>query len=107
VVMPEHITELRLACSGEPAEMAEAGQVYIHLPGLKVPNSGQQDALLCLSAHSGYSTRLFLVQPVPGKGANWNQFHILGRTWYSWSWNNVSPDLRPMEVLAEHLRGLR
>ena len=103
----QHLEELRLACTGEPVEMAEGGQVYVHLPGLKVPNSTPQDALLCLSPHSGYSTRLFLAQPVHGKGANWNQFHILGRTWHSWSWNHVRQELRPMEILAEHLRGLR
>lgn len=107
MVAADHLEELRFACDGEPVEMPEGGQVYIHLPGLKVPNSGHQEALLCLNQHAGYTTRLFLAQQVNGKGANWTPHHILGRTWYTWSWNNVPANFRPMEVLAEHLRGLR
>lgn len=107
MVEAEHLAELRLACAGEPMEMPEGGQVFIHLPSLKVPHCAPMDALLGLTPHSGYPTRLFLATQVPGKGQNWNQFHILGRTWYSFSWNYVAADRRPMEILAEHLRGLR
>jgi hypothetical protein len=32
---------------------------------------------------------------------------VLGKTWYTWSWNQVPAGLRPAEMLAEHLRGLR
>lgn len=104
----EHLTELQLACEGA-TEIHEGGQVYYHLPVLKLPdgcNLKEVEAILCLSPHSGYSTRLFLAQPA-GRGNNWSTHCILGRTWHTWSWNNVPNNLRPTEVLAEHLRGLR
>ncbi len=107
MITAEDLAELGLACAGQPVEMTEGGQVFIHLPALKVPNGGSMDALLALTAHSGYPTRLFLTAQVTGKGQNWNQFHILGKTWHSWSWNFVTADRRPMDILAEHLRGLR
>src|SRR5439155_10156475 len=100
--------ELQLVC-GNAEEICEGGQDYIHLPSLKLPegcNLKQDEALLCLSPHSGYPTRLFLAHP-PGRGANPSTHCILGRTWYTWSWNHVQNNLRPVEILAEHLRGLR
>jgi len=104
----EHLEELQFVCEGA-TEIREGGQVYIHLPVLKLPdgcNVKEVEALLCLSPHSGYPTRLFLAQPA-GRGNNWSPHCILGRTWHTWSWNHVPNSLRPMEMLAEHLRGLR
>lgn len=105
----EHLNEVQLACAGA-SMMDESGREYIHLPALKLPEGcrpDQVDGLLCLSQHSGYLTRLFLAQVIPGRGANWTAHVILGRTWHTWSWNHVPSSLRPMEILAEHLRGLR
>lgn len=104
----EHLEELQLVCEGAK-EIREGGQVYIHLPALKLPdgcNLKEVEALLCLSPHGSYPTRLFLAQPA-GRGANPSTHCILGRTWHTWSWNHVPNSLRPIEVLAEHLRGLR
>jgi hypothetical protein len=108
VISSEHLQELQMVCAGA-TEMTEGGQEYIYLPALKLPegcNVKEVEALLCLSPHTGYATRLFLAQP-PGRGANPTSPCILGRTWHTWSWKDVPNTLRPMEILAEHLRGLR
>ena len=109
MLTPEALSELTVMCPGV-TEMPEGGLTYIHLPGLKI-STGEGtivlDALLCPQARDGYLTRLFLSQPVPGRGANWNTHRILDRTWHTWSWNGVSADLRPAQILAGHLAAFR
>lgn len=108
MIPPGHLKELQLICEGAK-EMNEGGQVLIHLPSLKLPDGcslKEDEALLCLSQHCGYSTRLFLAHS-PGRGPNPSTHCILGKTWHTWSWNHVPNNLRPAEILAEHLRGLR
>lgn len=101
------LDEIRSLCSAAE-ELAEAGIQYIYLPDLKLPCApGLVDGLLALQQHGGYTTRLFLSVPVVGKGANWTVHQILGRTWHSWSWNNVPATLRPIEILVNHLDALR
>ena len=103
------LRELRRMCPGAN-EVSESGYRLIHLPKLRLPQGNQPaevEALLCLSTHSGYTSRLFLSQAVPNKGANWTAHRLLDKTWYTWSWQNVSPDQRPAQVLADHLRALR
>lgn len=94
----------------------EAGYRYVFLPKLKVPVAAvvrELDALLCLCAHSGYPTRLFLEAPITERqtigahAANWSQHAILGRSWWSWSWTGVSADLPAVQVLLAHLMALR
>lgn len=109
MVAAGHLQELSALCE-EVREITEGGKMYIHLPRLRLPRGcvpGEVEGLLCVQEYSGYATRLFLSQPVAGRGANWSVHHILGRTWHSWSWNNVSAQMRPAEILAEHLRALR
>lgn len=101
--------ELRAICP-DAREMSEAGLTYVYLPSLRLPegsNPAQADGLLSLQGREGYPTRLFVSQQVTGKGNNWNSFRIVDRTWYACSWNNVSPALRPTQILAEHLRAFR
>jgi hypothetical protein len=99
--------ELRTICPGAQ-EIIEAGITYIRLLELKLPCApGVVEALLCIQQHGGYTTRLFLAQQVPGKGSNWTCHQIFGRSWYTWSWNNVPANLRPAEILAGHLRAFR
>jgi hypothetical protein len=101
-----YIEELVEVC-GAAREVAEG---FIYLPKLRLPSGCQPaetDALLCLVTHNGYMTRLFLAQPVSNRRNDWTSFYIQARTWYTWSWNDVSPQLRPTQVLAEHLRALR
>jgi len=97
------MNELRAVAPGAQ-EMVEAGITYIHLPQLKLPCApGTVEALLCIQQHGGYTTRLFLSQPVNGKGANWSTHQMFGKTWYTWSWNNVPAKIRPTQILCGHL----
>jgi hypothetical protein len=107
VILEDAMSELRAICAGAQ-EMVEAAITYVYLPKLKlscVPAA--LDGLLCVQQHSGYATRLFLSAEVPGKGNNWSAHQILGKTWYTWSWKDVSADLRPAEILLGHLDALR
>ena len=106
VVDEDVIQEIREMCSGA-APMEEGGHSFIHFPQLKLPDGSVVEALLCLREYAGYMTRLFLSQPVVGKGTNWTVHRILDKTWHTWSWQNVSPDQRPLQILADHLRALR
>ena len=107
MVSEDAMSELHAVCAGAQ-EMTEAAFSYIYLPKLKLPGTlGVVDALLCLQQHSGYSTRLFLSSQVHGKGSNWSSHQILGKTWYTWSWKDVSADVRPVQILLGHLKALR
>ncbi len=90
--------------------MTEAGTRFILLPELKVVAAGTErilDALLCPGPHNGYTSRLFLSAPIPERGANWSQWQIFGRTWHTWSWQNVPAELPLIQIVLEHLRALR
>jgi hypothetical protein len=90
------------------SSFVEQGRRYIHLPALKLRDQSDiREALLCLDEHSGYPTRLFLDAPVAGKGTNWSSHQILDRLWHSWSWNYITADRSPMEILANHVRALQ
>jgi hypothetical protein len=87
----------------------EAGQTFVSLPGLKIPVGDtllERHALLTLQEHSGYTSRLFLSEPIPGHGTGWTIHTVLGRAWHTPSWNNVMPG-RPIEMLLSHLRAYR
>ena len=100
---PDHIAEVQTLCSGAKA-MAEGEFEYLFLPSLTLPCGDIVDALLCPVQHSGYTTRLFLSKQVAGRGQNWNSFTILGRTWWTPSFNNVLATLRPIQILDAHLQ---
>ena len=94
----------------EAVVMADSGINYIYLPKLKVMSaniSHTTDALLCPVKHGGYTTRLFLSTRIPGRGNNWSVHTILGRTWHTWSWNNVPDTLTPTQILSAHMRALQ
>lgn len=108
MVSEDALREIRLICP-EAKEMAEGDLSYVYLPQLKLPigcTPSVVDGLLCLKPRE-YPTRLFLSEPVSGKGITWNIFHILDKAWHSWSWNNVLYTGRPAETLAQHLVALR
>jgi hypothetical protein len=98
--------ELHQVCPGASLK-TESGQSFIDLPGLKIPVGAEivvRDALLTLQAHSGYTSRLFLSQPIATpRAANWTLHTVLGRAWHTPSWNNVAPG-RPVEMLLQHLK---
>jgi hypothetical protein len=106
MVAAEHLQEIMDLC-GEAKELSEG---FIYIPRLRLPAGCQPqeaEGLLCLVGHNGYLTRLFLSQPVVNRLGGWVAIYILGRTWHTWSWNGVPTQLRPAEILAEHLRALR
>jgi len=109
----QHIAELNQVCGGEATEYHEFGLHYILLPALRLPQGctpGIVDALLSLSPRENYPTRLFFAQQVQSKNPlNWNSqsVPILQRTWFAYSWNYVTNDSRPLEVLANHMKALQ
>ena len=85
---------------------SEAGIDYVYIPNLVLPIAPVptlMEALLCPQQHSGYMTRLFLDKSVSGHGNNWTCHNILGRSWYTCSWNGVAATQRLTQILAEHL----
>ena len=101
----EALAGLRQLCPAASVKN-EAGQVFVDLPGLKIRTGKKivaRDALLSLQSHSGYTSRLFLAQPIAGRGVNWTVHSVLGRTWHTPSWSNVAPG-RPIEMLLQHLK---
>jgi hypothetical protein len=94
----------------EAKAFSEGGFDFVHIPKLVIPGDDQSEeveALLCPQMRDGYATRLFLSKQIPGKGNNWNAFHILGRTWYSWSWQNVQANQELTQILMGHLAAFR
>jgi len=98
------LEELRLICPNAE-EHSESGYTFILLPELGLPSGEKMKALLCPQTHSGYLTRLFLEKPVAGK--NFTEHVILGRKWYTLSWQGVAASLRLAQILVEHVRGIR
>jgi len=99
------IAGLRAVCP-EAEPMSEAGNVFAFLPRLRFRAKGAtlcMDALLCPNAHSGYDTRLFFEQTVPGFSGTWYNHQILTRSWQTISWRGVSPDQPWIRILSEHL----
>ena len=95
--------------------MAEAGNEFIFLPGLTIEVGDSQkrmDALLGITAHGGYPTRLFLAEliaerpTINGQPANWTSPVHLGRTWHTWSWAGVPASLPWLQILLAHLKAL-
>jgi hypothetical protein len=109
------VCTLTSVCQGAKL-VTEGAQEFIFLPGLSVTVGDAVktlDALLSPSAHSGYTTRLFLAASIPerpnigAKPANWTTHAIMGCTWHTWSWNHVSADLPLLQMLLAHLAALR
>lgn len=94
----------------EAKEISEAGYDFVYMPKLILPNGCQPpevEGLLCPQLRDGYATRLFLSAQVIGKGINWTQHHIVGKTWHSWSWQNVQANQRLVQILLGHLGAFR
>lgn len=100
----------------EACERNEAGYRFVSLPKLKVEVGSTTkvlDALLAVTAHSGYATRLFLSEQIfertsiGSMPANWTTHHILGKNWWTWSWRDVSESLPWLHILNSHLKALK
>ena len=109
MVTAEELEEIEAICQGAKP-MTDGPLQLIHMVDLVVPTGGGPvvipEALLCLSTHEGYLTRLFLSQRSP-KELNWTIHTILGKAWHTWSWQGVQVNQRLAQILAEHLRALR
>lgn len=109
MVSHEDLEELRAVCHGAKP-MTDGPLQLIHLTRLLVPVGDQSlevsEALLCLSAHEGYPTRLFLSEQPP-KPLNWSIGTVLGRAWHKWSWQGVPSNQRPAQILAQLLKAFR
>lgn len=109
MINSEQLETIISVCPGARV-MSEGGTDYVYLPALKVLTSNTHltiDGLLCPSQHGSYLTRLFLAEPIQGRGQNWALHTILSRTWHTWSWNGVPSNLSLSQILSAHLRALR
>ena len=109
-VDPE-LAPIAALCAGRVQYMEESGLRYIYMEGLRFYVRGterQMDALLCLNYRNpGYPTRLYLPANL-GLGLNWNEnAYLLARSWFTWSWQGVSPNQPPLAILAGHLEALK
>lgn len=107
----EELKEVRELCPGAES-CGEGGVSYILLPELNLPDGckpAQVDALLCPTAHHGYTSRLFLAQRISSpQSRNWStEARIMERTWYAISWKFEQPNLRLAQILALQLRAFR
>lgn len=89
----------------------EGGQPVALLSKFRFPaggNSTEMDLLLHPSTHSGYTTRLFFERKLEGVGRseNWTSHIVLGRHWWTPSWNNVTPDQPWISMLGAHLQAV-
>jgi hypothetical protein len=104
--LPANALEALRPFAAELRAIVDCGRDYIFLPKLKVRVNGQiqvLDGLLCPSEVHGYATRLFLSQVISGKGPNWKEYVIGGRTWYAPSWQGVEASLPLPQMLLAHL----
>lgn len=89
---------------------SDGGIDFIYIPKLILPRENtpsEVEALLCPQTRDGYTTRLFLSNPIIGKGANWSQHVILGRSWHACSWQNVQANQSLAQILLGHLAVFR
>ena len=104
------IERLQVVCTETAIGRSEGTDKFIELPKLHIRVRGAErvvDALLCLNQRDGYSTKLYLSEPVCDLGGPWSNFYILGRNWFSWSWKDVPANQSPIAILAGHLEAFR
>jgi hypothetical protein len=88
----------------------EGGVNWVLLPKahLTMPGGTEvMDTVLCPTGQGGYATRLLLERQVAGKNLNWTQVMALGRSWYTWSWQDVPASQSWLQIFIEHARVLR
>ncbi len=89
----------------------DGGVICVLLPQTRfVTPSGMQtlDTVLCPCGLAGYVTRLLLERRIAEKPRlNWQHVVVLGRSWVTWSWNQVPAGQPWIRIFAEHARVLR
>lgn len=107
-IAADQLEALQAFCAGVQV-LREGSHEFVHLIKLQICVGGTNhvvDAILCPASHSGYTTRLFLSQAFPGKGANWSVHQILGQAWHTWSWQGVPASMTLLQILMCHLDAL-
>jgi hypothetical protein len=106
----EQLESLR-AISAKASLHAEGGATCVLLPGVHLTTADgdqEMDVVLCPRGLGGYKTRLLLARKVAGKPSlNWQVVVLLGQSWHTWSWNEISADQPWLRIYAEHARILR
>lgn len=107
----EELRAIADLCEGPVTFRVEGERRLIHMSGLRFLANGMEqktDALLCLNHNNPtYPTKLYFPTQIPSIGLNWNETaYILGRSWATFSWRDVSNDRPPIEILAAHLAPL-
>jgi hypothetical protein len=107
----DQIEELKQLCPGA-RQYEEGGIPYFFLPQLHLPDECspvQLDALLCPTAHHGYTSRLFFEQVISSRQSrNWSTtVRIMERNWHAISWQIPQTNLRLAQMVGVHLRAFR
>ncbi len=107
----QELAALRAVCPGVMSA-EEAGAVIFVLPQLNLPpgcTPARVDALLYPSERDGYPSRLYFAQQVASsQERNWNGiWHVLERDWHAFSWTVKAQNLSLVQLLLEHLEGLK
>jgi hypothetical protein len=108
-VKPDDFATLKAMYPGTEI-MADSGVDHVFIPKMPIFSGGAHltlDALLRAGQHDGYPTRIFVERQIDGKGQNWKQYQILGRTWWAPSWNHITADMSIVSMLANHLVAFR
>jgi hypothetical protein len=109
MVSDDELEELRAVCQ-EAKPLTDGPLQLIHLRQLQILIGTTKfvvpEALLCLTTHEGYPSRLFLCERPP-KALNWSVITVLGRAWHKWSWQGVAANQRPAQILAQLLKAFQ
>jgi hypothetical protein len=97
--------------SPQASRVDEGGTAWVLLPTTRVQGPtgvAVMDTVLCPLGQGGYTTRLLLERRVDGKdNLNWTTLVALGRTWHTWSWQNIAANQPWLQIFREHARALR
>jgi hypothetical protein len=107
---PPELRPIADLCEGEVSYQTDGWRNLILMLGLRLLVLGAEqktDALLCLNHNNPtYPTKLYFAVQI-GAGLNWHETaYILGRSWHTFSWRDVSPAQSPIRILAAHLAAL-
>ena len=109
MIVKGQLDELLALCHAAE-ELQESGLPFLYLRVLRLPQGcvpAEVDALLCIHKRDGYDSRLYLSSPISHRGSNWSTTYLFDRRWHTWSWQGVSAQQRPIQVLAGHLKALK
>ena len=87
----------------------EGGNPVVLLPQVTFQSAGREirmDLLLYPAAHGGYPTRLFFERQIEGRGNNWTEHCVVGKSWWACSWGGVEANMSWPSILYAHLRAV-